>query len=36
MNIFASGIYKLTCLDCGKAYVGQTGEVSLRGSKNIV
>ena len=33
---FASGIYKLACLDCGKAYVGQTGKFSLRDSKNIV
>jgi hypothetical protein len=24
---FATGIYKLTCLGCGRAYVGQTGEV---------
>jgi hypothetical protein len=33
---FASGIYKLTCLGCGMAYVGQTGEVSLRDTTNIV
>jgi hypothetical protein len=32
----ASGVYKLTCADCGKAYVGQTGEISLKGTQNII
>jgi hypothetical protein len=31
----ASGVYKLNCADCGKAYVGQTGRISLKGTKNI-
>jgi hypothetical protein len=33
-----SGIYKLTCPDCGKAYVGQTGRISKPGlmSTNIL
>ena len=26
------GAYKLTCPDCNKAYIGQTGGASLRGS----
>jgi hypothetical protein len=30
-----SGIYKLTCADCGRPYVDQT-EISLRGTKNII
>jgi hypothetical protein len=32
----ASGVYKLTCADCGKPYVGQTGRISLKGTKNII
>jgi len=24
-KFLATGIYKLTCLDCGKTYIGQTG-----------
>jgi hypothetical protein len=30
-----SGIYKLTCAECGRAYVDQT-EISLKGTKNII
>jgi len=26
----ATGIYKLTCPDCGKAYIGQTGRSSSK------
>jgi hypothetical protein len=27
-DIFAqSGVYELTCPDCGRAYVGQTGQI---------
>ena len=29
-----SGVYKLTCQECNKAYVGQTAVASTRGSKN--
>jgi hypothetical protein len=32
-----SGVYRLTCLDCGKLYVGQTGqgfETRFKGKKN--
>ena len=30
----SGGVYKLICLDCYKAHVGQTGRASQRGSKN--
>jgi hypothetical protein len=30
-----SGIYKLTCADCGRAYVSQT-KIYLKGTKNII
>jgi hypothetical protein len=33
---FASCVYNLTCADCGKLYVGQTGTISLKGTKNII
>jgi hypothetical protein len=29
-----SGVYKLTCPDCNKAYIGQTGKASHRGLKS--
>jgi len=34
-KFMAIGVYKLSCSDCGKAYVGQTGRFSQKGKKNI-
>lgn len=33
---FASGVYKFTCADCGKAYVGQRVIIYLNSTKNII
>ena len=31
----STGVYKLTCPDCGKVYVGQTDRTSQKNTKNF-